>query len=179
MSANETNHENTTSVTVATPSRKLGGITGKGFMPGNVANPNGRPAGFANYIRKQTRDGHDLVDFVIDLFQGNEDKIGKPIKLEMRRDAATWLANYGWGKPVQQVSISGHDGGPVKVLDLTLLAAADLDQLEAVLARGVREAPNVEPSAGEPGATGNGPTGGDHIKDEPPIDGQFRPVDEP
>ena len=127
-------------------------------------------------VREATHHGRDLVDWVMAVFQGDEDKAGMTIKPAMRWDALVWLADRGYGRPVQSVNVSGADGGPVRVLDLTLLAAADLDQLEAVLSRGVREAAIVEPSAGEQSSGGQGSASAG--PDGEAIDGQYRPVDD-
>ena len=56
-------------------------------------NPGGRPKGLAGRIRDATNDGHDLVDYAISVFE-NE---GEPTK--MRMEAATWLADRGFGRP--------------------------------------------------------------------------------
>ena len=99
-------------------------MTGKGFMPGKSGNPNGRPRGFGSYIQQRSRDGKLLADFAFDLVEG------KPIKTEMifpakeegkpptvvsyettpparvRLEAAQWLSDRGWGKPVQEVEVT-------------------------------------------------------------------------
>ena len=65
------------------------------FVPGQSGNPGGRPKGFRNYINDVTADGNDLVDFVISVFRGDH---GEDMRLRM--DAATWLADRGFGKPI-------------------------------------------------------------------------------
>ena len=179
------NNDSATSLITSPTVKRVGGITGKGFMPGQVANPGGRPKGLAAYIRERTHDGRDLVDFVVDVFQGNGERLnGHPPKLEVRFEAATWLADRGFGKPVQTIAHTGDDGGPVKILDLTILTAGDLDHLESVLARGVKtsddgqESTSGASSAGEQSSGGQGSSSAGPSPDVDAIDGQYRPVDE-
>jgi hypothetical protein len=49
--------------------------------------------GFHNYIQERTSDGSDLTDFVLSVFR-DENASNKE-----RMDAATWLADRGFGKP--------------------------------------------------------------------------------
>ena len=63
-------------------------------MPGQSGNPGGRPAGFHNYIQERTGDGSELTDFVLSVFRGENGSSTKE-----RMDAATWLADRGFGKP--------------------------------------------------------------------------------
>ena len=67
-------------------------ITGR-FLPGHSGNPGGRPVGFHNYIQERTGDGSELTDFVLSVFR-DENASNKE-----RMDAATWLADRGFGKP--------------------------------------------------------------------------------
>ena len=50
--------------------------------------------GFHNYIQERTSDGSELTDFVLSVFR---DENGASTKERM--DAATWLADRGFGKP--------------------------------------------------------------------------------
>ena len=50
--------------------------------------------GFHNYIQERTPDGSDLTDFVLSVFR---DENG--VSTKERMDAATWLADRGFGKP--------------------------------------------------------------------------------
>ena len=65
------------------------------FVPGQSGNPSGRPKAFRAYIKESTADGTDLIEFVLSVFRGDH---GEDIR--QRMDAATWLADRGFGKPV-------------------------------------------------------------------------------
>jgi Family of unknown function (DUF5681) len=74
--------------------RTTGGITGKGFRPGQSGNPGGRPKGLAKATRELVgEDGMKLAEFWLSIMDD-----------PMRRDsdrlkASRLLADRGWGKP--------------------------------------------------------------------------------
>jgi hypothetical protein len=100
--------------------------TGRGYFPPGVSgNPGGRPLGFSSLIRSETREGADLVAYVVKVFR--DDKTDT----DTRMAAATWLADRGFGRPVQTTQLTGADGGAVSVAyDLTRLSDKELDQFE-------------------------------------------------
>ena len=77
--------------------------------------------GFHNYIQERTSDGSDLTDFVLSVFRDEN------VSNKERMDAATWLADRGFGKPTVNaaaqapgfgeftIKISDHDimGNPI------------------------------------------------------------------
>ena len=67
-------------------------LTGR-FIAGQSGNPGGRPVGFRERIKQSTVDGSELVDVVLSVFR-DENASNKE-----RMDAATWLADRGFGKP--------------------------------------------------------------------------------
>ena len=49
----------------------LGGVTGRGFPPGQSGNPGGRPKGLATLAREAVGDGRDLVAFYLAVLKGD------------------------------------------------------------------------------------------------------------
>ncbi|MEE9122892.1 MAG: hypothetical protein V3U14_00160 [candidate division NC10 bacterium] len=88
-----------------------GGVTGKGFLPGRSGNPGGRPKGLAERVRRATHDGKTIVDFMVAVAQGEKIDGRKP-RLCDRMEAHKWLADRGWGKPVQAMEHLGLGGIP-------------------------------------------------------------------
>jgi hypothetical protein len=110
---------------------RQGGITGRGFRKGQSGNPNGRPRGFAARIREETNDGKELVDLVFDIMRG-----GRGASAKLQLEAASWLADRGFGRPVQATDINGPNGGPIAHgVDLGKLTAAELGLLETLVER--------------------------------------------
>jgi hypothetical protein len=71
------------------------GVTGR-FLPGTLSpNPGGRPKGLASLVRAETRDGAELVAFMLGVLRTAR----HPLALRMM--AAQWLADRGFGKAVQ------------------------------------------------------------------------------
>jgi hypothetical protein len=92
------------------------------FAPGQSGNPGGRAKGLTLKIKQATNDGQDLVDYFVGLFYDEK----QPERV--RTMAANWLADRGYGKPVQTTELTGADGGPVLTghIDMT---GDDLDNL--------------------------------------------------
>ncbi len=111
--------------------RGSGGITGKGFAPGRSGNPGGRPRGFVPLIRQCTSDGEELVNFMLKIFHGDSINKHAP-KLKERIEAATWLADRGFGKPVQAI---GHEiqKETQNPFDYSRLTRQELYTLERIL----------------------------------------------
>src|ERR1700737_1600288 len=78
---------------------RLGGVTGRGFRPGQSGNPGGRPKGLAIFAREAVGDGRDLVDFYPSVFGGDTKALHtRKITLRNRIQTAGWLAERGFGK---------------------------------------------------------------------------------
>jgi Family of unknown function (DUF5681) len=57
----------------------LGGVTGRGFLPGQSGNPGGRPKGLARRVRELVgNDGEAIVTFMVEVmhFDGDKDGVG-------------------------------------------------------------------------------------------------------
>lgn len=84
------------------------------FKPGCSGNPGGRPAGFAKLIQEKTRDGVTLVEFMLRVFGGKV-----KASLAQRMEAATWLADRGFGRPKQAVEHSMDDADALRLTIIT------------------------------------------------------------
>ena len=74
------------------------------YLPGHNGNQGGRPKGLAAYIREQTGDGVEIVSLMLRVLRGQV----RGLKPHHRLEAATWLADRGWGKPTQTMEVAGH-----------------------------------------------------------------------
>ena len=72
-------------------------VTGQ-FLPGAPSpNPNGRPKGLAALVRQETREGAELVAYMLAVLRHPK----QPTALRMA--AAQWLADRGFGRAVNVV----------------------------------------------------------------------------
>jgi hypothetical protein len=72
------------------------------FLPGNKAG--GRTHSLVSLVRAQTKDGKELVDFMLRVLRGQEEDAD----LKARMQAAEWLADRGFGRPVQMMDIAAQ-----------------------------------------------------------------------
>lgn len=69
----------------------------------------GRPTGLSEQARLATHGGVDIIAFYLHVARG--DKIdGKQPNLDQRMQAYNWLADRGWGRPVQAINHGGNIG---------------------------------------------------------------------
>lgn len=82
-------------------------------------------------IRQCTSDGEELISFMLKVFRGESINKHAP-KLKERIEAATWLADRGFGKPVQAI---GHEiqEDTQNPYDFSRLTRQELDTLERIL----------------------------------------------
>ena len=98
-------------------------VTGQ-FLPGAPSpNPNGRPKGLAALVRQETREGAELVAYMLAVLRHPK----QPTALRMA--AAQWLADRGFGRAVNVVEA-----------DITVDASVThLDGLRAQIRERLRE----------------------------------------
>jgi hypothetical protein len=88
----------------ASTGRGSGGITGKGFKPGQSGNVNGRAKGLAKATRELVGDdGVRLAEFWVDILEDTEAKMAD------RLEASRLLADRGWGKAASFAPIEEDD----------------------------------------------------------------------
>lgn len=138
------------------------GVTGR-FLPGNNANPAGRPRGLAAMVQAETRDGGELVTFMLKVLRDKDQKT------ELRMQAAQWLADRGFGKPVVAIDATVETTVDATVVHLEAVRAhveeADVERLTRALL-GTAPAEEVwdaqeraarQVFGGDPEGTGDGP----------------------
>jgi hypothetical protein len=107
--------ENERMSSVQNNGRTTGGVTGKGFTPGQSGNPRGRPKGLARATRELVGDeGMALVELWWDIARD-----------ETRRDhdrleASRLLADRGWGKAPAYAAI--EEDNPLGLEDVEAAA---------------------------------------------------------
>src|SRR5260370_3205198 len=79
------------------------------FRPGTTGNAGGRPKGLMQYVRAKTNDGRTIADFMLSVMADTNRK------LDQRMEAATWLADRGFGKPSQVIEHGGDPDTPVTI----------------------------------------------------------------
>lgn len=124
------------------------GSIAKHWKKGVCVNPGGRPKGFAALVRERTKHGVELVEIALKVMRGSltvervsydadgNEKITKERPaIKDRLVALQWLADRGWGKAQETISLQNPDGSN--------LISPDLLQAAALLAKGLSEAGTV------------------------------------
>jgi hypothetical protein len=77
---------------------------GRPFPKGTSGNPGGRPKGLATYVRELVGDdGRRIADFMLGVLDDEAERT------ETRMQAATWLADRGFGKaPMAMDAVEGE-----------------------------------------------------------------------
>jgi hypothetical protein len=85
---------------------RRGGVTGKGFVPGQVNNPHGRPRdliGFRERCRERTLEVVEILECVF--FTGRWPNRTKFVSDAVRMSAGAMLVSNGWGTPPNSTDI--------------------------------------------------------------------------
>jgi hypothetical protein len=100
---------------------------GRPFTKGVSGNPGGRPKGLVRKIREETRDGEEMVEFMLRVARDDSETT------KARSEAYTWLADRGFGKPTQtEVRFSGDTMTSSEVV--TELAGLSRETLDLMIA---------------------------------------------
>ena len=119
----------------------------------------GNVLSLAAYIRERTHDGVDIADLVLDTMYGFVD--GKKEEwltgnLPLRLQAANWLADRGWGRPVQNIALDDPESSgkaALKGLSLEALTAV-LEEIDKRASEAQAE-PETLPALVEPEEAGD------------------------
>ena len=115
---------------------RTGGVTGRGFLPGQSGNPGGRPKGLAAAARAVVGDdGRLVVELFAAIARGDRKSLGerRPIALRDRMDAARWLADRAFGKAPVVIEPPDEPAGP-----FTSEQAAALREMPSELRDGIK-----------------------------------------
>jgi hypothetical protein len=110
--------------------KKRGGSTGKGFLPGKSGNPSGRSPRVADF-------GKEVREFLREWHPKSRDKTRLLVLLEtLAENDPKVLLHYGFGKPIEMTVANNKDGnGPKpKQNDLGKLNVSELLELKRLLA---------------------------------------------
>jgi hypothetical protein len=117
-------------VTVETPTeRRVAALKPFMWKPGETGNAGGRLSHLARRVRQATRDGRDLVAFLVKVMNNPKERTRD------RLHAAELLLSRGWGKALQRLELTGQiEEHGYRVNLLAVATAAELDALEGHLA---------------------------------------------
>jgi hypothetical protein len=134
---------------------RLGGVTGRGFMPGRSGNAGGRPHGLARRVRELVGDdGGSIAEFMLIVMLDQRERTRD------RLEAARFLAERGWGKAVQTLEVDVPTRSPV--VDPAKLAELTDDELQTMilLLHKIGRADCIPRSPQQAGAACVGPSSG-------------------
>ena len=98
-----------------------GGVTGRGFVPGQSGNPGGRPKGLSRRVREIVgQDGEAIIECMFSVMNNESERTAD------RLEAAKWLSDRGFGRAIQGLEIDVAQRG---YLDVTQVSTEDLEAL--------------------------------------------------
>jgi len=138
----------------------FGGTATHRFPKGVSGNPGGRSsaaAELARRIRTALPGGDELIEFALAVLRGGwtqeQERDGRkpvPVDAKSRMYALEWLAERGWGKPKQEIVLSGDVSGEAFVIPN--VKDLPLDKLREMAAG---ESPDLPPAPEDGDGTGH------------------------
>jgi hypothetical protein len=107
--------------------RGSGGVTGRGFRPGQSGNPTGRGRATLEVRDLARTYTEEAVRTLVTIMRSDRSPAAARVA------AAQAVLDRGWGRPVQALEHSGPEGSALLPADLTVLPDAQLAHLSALL----------------------------------------------
>ncbi len=105
-----------------------GGRHRKGFLPGQSANPGGRPRGLARRVREIVGDdGEQIAVFLLEVMHNPRQRTRD------RLEAARLIADRGWGKPVVSIDLDVGLEAQQMTVDTEKLAELPPHELDVLI----------------------------------------------
>ena len=102
------------------------------FLPGNRANPGGRPKALRELKDRVQREGLELVEALFAIVRGEplREQRGRRVRLVYpshadRYHACKELLDRGYGRTVQAVEMTGRGGGPLESRDISDMTSSE------------------------------------------------------
>lgn len=116
-------------------SKHLGNLKNIPKWPKGVSqNPGGRPKGLANLVREKTKDGRELVEIMLQIARGNlkietsyttvdgQERFQERVPSHKDRiDAISWLADRGFGKSQETLTLQNPDGTSLQPIQIAVI----------------------------------------------------------
>ena len=112
---------------------KDGNKIGNRFAKGKSGNPGGRPKGLARLVQENTKDGKELVMIMLEIARGTlvvetsyttvdgtEHTHERKPSHKDRIDAISWLADRGFGKSQETLTLQNPDGTNLEPIQIAV-----------------------------------------------------------